>query len=113
MSIQRTDNVLERGEITDDLLQLRRLQLLRILDQRVVQTHQVEILHNLQQNKTAAFLINDTAAAVIRAGLQDKRRRRYESTASGYLSVVAYTTDDSGVVYQLDEFIFENIGAAD
>lgn len=113
MSIQQSNNVLEHNENHEDLLQLRRLQLLRMLEHRVKLSNQVEILHNLQMDKSAAFVMSDSAAESIRAGLQDKRRLRNESTALGHLSVAAQTPDSSGIVYKLDALKFENIGVVD
>jgi hypothetical protein len=113
MDIQRSDKIFENITTTDDKLQLRRLQLLRMLEKRIMQTQQAEILRDLEQDKSAAFIISDAAAATIRKGFQDKRRRKNESTASGYLSVAAQTPDCTGIVYRLDAFRFENIGEAD
>ena len=113
MSIQRPDNILENSQNSDDVLKLRRMQLLHVLEQRVSQYKQVEILNNVRMDKSAAFVIDEVAAASIRAGLQDKRRRRNESTALGHLSVAAQTPDLSGIVYKLDSFKFENIGGVD
>jgi hypothetical protein len=113
MDIQQPDHALEHIEITDDALQLRRLQLLQMLEQRIMQTQQAEILRDLEQDKSAAFVMSDAAAAAIRKGFQDKRRRKNESTGLGHLSVAAQTPDCTGIVYRLDAFRFEHIGEAD
>jgi hypothetical protein len=113
MDIQRPNRIFENITTTDDTLQLRRLQLLRMLEQRIMQTRQAEILRDLEQDKSAAFVISDAAASAIRKGFQDKRRRKNESTALGHLSVAAQTPDSTGIVYRLDAFRFEHIGEAD
>jgi hypothetical protein len=113
MSIEEPDKVLANIEITDDLLQLRRLELLRKLEQRIMQTQQAEILRDLKRDKSAAFIMSHPAVVAIRRGLQDKRRHKNESAALGHLSVAAQTPDATGIVYQLDAFTFENIGEAD
>jgi hypothetical protein len=101
------------ADYNDSKLQQRRVHLLQLLEQRINEAVYPEILYKLKQDQSAAFIIGDNAATVIRKGLRDKRRQENESTALAYLAVAAQTPDSAGIVYRIDKFAFENIGEAD
>lgn len=75
--------------------------------------HPLTILHGLDLSDTGLFIIEDSAASIIRSGLSNPERRMNESVALITVNVAAKTPDTEQFVYGITSFQFENLGTAD
>lgn len=98
-----------QSKLTNAEIEARRLDLLESLERFSPMT----IFADLEQSSHAAFIISDAAARSIRRALALPQYRNNESTALAKVKIAAKTPDDSGYVYLIEAFHFENLGNAD
>jgi hypothetical protein len=94
----------------DKTIEKRRIDL---LDKLYAEVHPVTILDDLDIDRDVVFMMGETAASAIRAGLADPGRRKFESTALAKVKLAAQTADGDNYVFLIERFQFENVGNAD
>ena len=86
---------------------------IELLNRLAIEVHPLAIFQELDVDKSAAFTLSNGAEKSIRQGLSRRQRRINESSALITVKVAALTPDKTKTVYEVKEFLFENIGTSD
>jgi len=86
---------------------------LELLNRLAIEVHPLAIFYELDTDKSVAFTLSDSAEKSIRQGLSRRQRQVNESSVLLTVRVAALTPDKTKTVYEVTDFVFENIGTSD